>query len=305
MPTRYTVLNGFIGPPTKYRMPVSSRLSTSSEPPMTTRLGSGERSWNASTAFVAARAARSVAIGPDRHVHAPERAGGEHREGQRHDRHPAQAHEPRQHDERGAGGRGGHGGAWHLSRLSRHLARTHYRRVASAAGTVTRAVFTVPCRHATITSAPARAIIGMPVARPLDAVATVRAAWRPRAGHGPHADVADAVGRLFEPGDERATILEQQRRRASPRACRRRRRWAPKTWHRHRSRTRSSRALRCPAAVNHATATSRPRAATAGPFVGQPPIFQPSRCTGAGAVHVPFTRRTIEMSRISPASWSR
>ena len=57
-----------------------------------------------------------------------------------------------------------------------------------------------------------------------------------------------------------------------------------------------------PAAVNHATATSRPRAATAGPFVGQPPIFQPSRCTGTGAVHVPFTRRTIEMSRISPAS---
>ena len=56
------------------------------------------------------------------------------------------------------------------------------------------------------------------------------------------------------------------------------------------------------AAVNQATATRVPSAAIAGPLVGQALITQPSRATGAGVVHAPFTKRTIEISRISPAS---
>ena len=45
------------------------------------------------------------------------------------------------------------------------------------------------------------------------------------------------------------------------------------------------------APVNHASATRRPAAATAGPLTGQAAIFQWSACTAAPGVHRPPTRR--------------
>jgi hypothetical protein len=54
-------------------------------------------------------------------------------------------------------------------------------------------------------------------------------------------------------------------------------------------------------AVNQATATSSPRAATAGPFTGQASIRQPSSCTPVGADHLPATSRAAWMSRVSSA----
>ncbi|HEY7112621.1 MAG TPA: hypothetical protein VIA45_06770 [Thermoanaerobaculia bacterium] len=57
--------------------------------------------------------------------------------------------------------------------------------------------------------------------------------------------------------------------------------------------------------MNQATATSRPRAATAGPLTGQPAIFHPSAATVREAVHRPPARRTAAMSRISAPERSR
>src|SRR5687768_10932404 len=60
------------------------------------------------------------------------------------------------------------------------------------------------------------------------------------------------------------------------------------------------------AAVNHATATLFPRAATDGPLTGHALIFQPSACTATGSVQRPAsTRRTTAMSRISSGERSR
>ena len=55
------------------------------------------------------------------------------------------------------------------------------------------------------------------------------------------------------------------------------------------------------AAVNQATATRWPVAATAGPFTGQASIFQPSVCTGVPGNHRPSTRRARRISRTRSA----
>src|SRR5262245_57183396 len=57
--------------------------------------------------------------------------------------------------------------------------------------------------------------------------------------------------------------------------------------------------------VNHATATVAPRALTDGPLTGHPCIFQPSRCTGAGVLHLPAVSREMTMSRTSSGLRSR
>ena len=49
---------------------------------------------------------------------------------------------------------------------------------------------------------------------------------------------------------------------------------------------------------NHATATLLPVAAIRGPLTGQPSIFQLSANIDFGAVHCPFTNRTIDISLI-------
>src|SRR6266540_5760323 len=58
-------------------------------------------------------------------------------------------------------------------------------------------------------------------------------------------------------------------------------------------------------ALNHATATWRPRALIAGPFTGHESTSQLSSCTVFGSVHLPLSSRVTAMSRISFSLRSR